>query len=196
MDNNNAPDSGSDKPTAILIPPDPLRPTGMIAPYYGDERTFDATGPWLICNGSVFSRTQYPNLYQHLVRINPKLRVDGDRCYLPDFQGMFLRGFDKDQKVDPEKRTLGDQQGHAMQRTTVSFVDRIRNTTGPGSSRGLDGGGKLFVDGNKATATTRSQSFGFGPETRPVNVAVNYIIYAGSRTANGAPINKTVDVEE
>jgi len=146
-------------------------PIGIITAYYGDARTFDATGPWLICDGSAISRTQYPDLYNHLVRINPDLKIDSERCTIPDLRGMFLRGHDDGRGIDQD-RVLGTTQQSALEKQTANIG--VPSPAGPGSSRGLDGGTLMFVRGEIQKPIT----FGSAKETRPVNVAVNWIIRA------------------
>ncbi|ENL6902740.1 phage tail protein [Enterobacter ludwigii] len=144
-----------------------------------------ATAPagWLKCNGAAFTASQYPNLAQ----VYPTLK-------LPDLRGEFIRGWDDGRGVDTGRGLLSAQGG-------MSFDHRhwLPTTNGTGGDGSMTA---VFIDGNSAmayypdgtneynpnpstgtllqtyTAKAALGSAMFGSETRPRNVAFNYIVRA------------------
>ncbi|MCE1607634.1 phage tail protein [Enterobacter ludwigii] len=144
-----------------------------------------ATAPagWLKCNGAAFTASQYPNLAQ----VYPTLK-------LPDLRGEFIRGWDDGRGVDTGRGLLSAQGG-------MSFDHRhwLPTTNGTGGDGAMTA---VFIDGNSAmayypdgtneynpnpstgtllqtyTAKAALGSAMFGSETRPRNVAFNYIVRA------------------
>src|SRR2546423_14933788 len=88
-------------------------PLGTIVSFYGDENLIPIG--YFICNGTPFSRGQFPDLYFHLVAANPALRIDADRCNLPDLRAEFLRGWDDGRNIDRD-RVLGSFQADQLQK--------------------------------------------------------------------------------
>jgi phage-related tail fiber protein len=145
-------------------------PIGTILPYYGGDNQ-PASG-YLFCNGDPFSRTQFPDLYNHLTLANTALIIDAERAHLPDLRGEFIRGWDNDREVDPG-RNLGTFQADEL-RTHAHIVPHNVQTFIPNAGGGfhsLDGGPDRNI-GNPSTTSTG------GIETRPRNIAVNFIIRA------------------
>ncbi|KLW60672.1 variable tail fiber protein [Enterobacter sp. BIDMC93] len=144
-----------------------------------------ATAPagWLKCNGAAFTAAQYPKLAQAY----PALK-------LPDLRGEFIRGWDDGRGVDTGRGLLLAQGG-------MSFDHRhwLPTTNGTGGDGAMTA---VFIDGNSAmayypdgtneynpnpstgtllqtyTAKAALGSAMFGSETRPRNVAFNYIVRA------------------
>lgn len=122
-----------------------------------------ATPPtgWLKCNGASFSATTYPEL----AKAYPSLK-------LPDLRGEFVRGWDDGRGVD-SGRSLLSAQGHAFQQHTHTYEGLQRVTDSDRGSNdsiwSIDGSQGYATSG--ATGTTAS-------ETRPRNVAFNYIVRA------------------
>ena len=144
-----------------------------------------ATAPagWLKCNGAAFTASQYPKLAQAY----PALK-------LPDLRGEFIRGWDDGRGVDTGRGLLLAQGG-------MSFDHRhwLPTTNGTGGDGAMTA---VFIDGNSAmayypdgtneynpnpstgtllqtyTAKAALGSAMFGSETRPRNVAFNYIVRA------------------
>lgn len=107
---------------------------------------------------------------------------------VPDLRGRFLRGADLGSGRDPLDRTsmrhggsghdVGSVQhqaiqphGHVGQRLFAS----VPRAVGPELASGLAPGG-AFGDNNAGGITRISEQPGGGPETRPINAAVNWII--------------------
>ncbi|MGL4208547.1 MAG: phage tail protein [Candidatus Adiutrix sp.] len=143
-----------------------LNPVGAVIMFYGEQ----APSGYLACDGSAFSVTQYPKLYEVL-----------GEAVLPDFRGRFVRGYGQGSTLDPDgpKRTVGSFQG-----------DAIRNITGE-----IAGGG--WEEGSRASGVFRTTSLYKGapgthwdhgmtfdasrvvptaPENRPANVCLLYAI--------------------
>ncbi|PHM49211.1 phage tail protein [Xenorhabdus miraniensis] len=149
-----------------------------------------ATPPagWIKCNGATFTATQYPEL----ARVYPSLR-------LPDLRGEFIRGWDDGRKVDVG-RVLLSLQNHAFQNhshalptsngdnsiaetgiTTVfddnkssNFALNLTNTQRPvGNNAGLWSGNYF-----RTYSSSVYGGFSVAAETRPRNIAFNYIVRA------------------
>ena len=123
---------------------------------------------WLPCDGSTFNAAQYPLLFQKL----------GNKNVLPDLRGYFMRGLDPTGKVDPE----------GAGRTPLSvqhdqFASHL-HTFAPISAQGSGLQApppKYYCESNGGSLTTGLTG---GAETRPKNVAVNYLIFAGLLQTN------------
>ncbi|QNV41369.1 tail fiber protein [Escherichia coli] len=154
---------GSALPVGVPVPwPSATPPTG-----------------WLKCNGAAFSAEEYPEL----AKAYPTNK-------LPDLRGEFIRGWDDERGIDPGRILLASQ-GHAMQNVTGSigniqlFKDLVITgpfrhngnnylTTGLTAVTGVGSGGHgvtTFDFDMSRVANTAN-------ETRPVNVAFNYIVRA------------------
>lgn len=144
---------------AATIQKDVRIPTGTIVAYYGDK----VPKGWMLCDGSTI-----PSDFEEL------RKVAGEK--VPDLRGMFLRGVNSgriDGKGDTETdRKIGSFQDDLLRKHSHAFT--------------LQGaaGNKAFVNrepawgyddwhGAASTANTSEQG---GTETRPKNVAVNFII--------------------
>lgn len=152
-------------------------PVGVILAWPG------ATPPagFLKCNGAGFTAAQYPKLAQ----VYPSLAV-------PDLRGEFLRGWDDGRNVDTG-RTILSSQGFALQNITGNFGESTEST------------GQYATEFNAATGAFQKQSYlrnvmkisafeqrqssasvsfdasrvaQTATETRPRNIACNYIVRA------------------
>ncbi|WP_244208810.1 phage tail protein [Xenorhabdus ehlersii] len=149
-----------------------------------------ATPPagWLKCNGSTFTAAQYPEL----ARVYPSLR-------LPDLRGEFIRGWDDERNVDIGRALLSGQnsafQNHfhalptsngdsGMEETGITtvfndskssnFALNLTNTQLPvGNNAGL-WNGTYF----RTYSSSIYGGFSVANETRPRNIAFNYIVRA------------------
>ncbi|HCP9326292.1 TPA: tail fiber protein [Escherichia coli] len=125
-----------------------------------------ATPPtgWLKCNGADFSAEEYPEL----AKAYPTNK-------LPDLRGEFIRGWDDGRGVD-SGRTILSLQGDTF-KAHDHYFQEIWGATGP------DGTGGPYVVGADATGArinlkTIATNAPGGSETRPRNIAFNYIVRA------------------
>ncbi|MEC3809048.1 tail fiber protein [Escherichia coli] len=120
-----------------------------------------ATPPtgWLKCNGAAFSAEEYPEL----AKAYPTNK-------LPDLRGEFIRGWDDGRGVD-SGRLIGSHQDFTIQSHlhSVTYV----------SSATDDGKGVLSSGDGTAGGTITFNTDATGDtETRPRNIAFNYIVRA------------------
>ncbi|EPZ1814182.1 phage tail protein [Escherichia coli] len=118
-----------------------------------------ATPPtgWLKCNGAAFSAEEYPEL----AKVYPTNK-------LPDLRGEFIRGWDDGRGIDLE-RTLLSPQNANVEEHVHGYNGAIYTSSGP-SWANTTGAGYLEYSGF-------TSSYG-GGETRPRNVAFNFIVRA------------------
>ncbi|HBB2252030.1 TPA: phage tail protein [Escherichia coli] len=131
---------------------------------------------WLKCNGAAFSSEKYPNL----AKVYPTNK-------LPDLRGEFIRGWDDGRGID-SGRNLLSAQNDAIQNIVGSFgrtqLFRDVLSSGPFSQHGqvLSTGLKEteIIEGYGSYNWTfdASRSVRTASETRPRNVAFNYIVRA------------------
>ena len=154
---------------------DVLVPPGTVVAYAGDT----APPGWLLCDGSVVSRTQYSALFAAIGTAHGS--GDGATTFnLPDYRGRFLRGVDGGAGRDPDNslrtamnpggnitNTVGSVQGDEFKAHTHTYA--LRNSW---HQREIRNEYEYFW-ANERTANTGSTG---GSETRPVNAYVNWII--------------------
>ncbi|EPS9398643.1 phage tail protein [Escherichia coli] len=149
---------GSALPVGVPVPwPSATPPTG-----------------WIKCNGAPFSAEEYPEL----AKVYPALK-------LPDLRGEFIRGWDDGRGVDSGRVVLTGQSQSVQQHThdlamaySSETADRDRLGTSPDSDMipikdminvtTFNGSGRVYLKANGST----------GAETRPRNLAFNYIVRA------------------
>ena len=128
---------------------------------------------WLWCDGGAISRTVYVDLFDS---INTIYGIgDGQSTFnVPDLRGCFLRGLDRGAGVDKD-RMIGSIQGH--------LVGPHRHWLAKGGDVQEGNRGKLneFTrnkdwPGDHYTDDDNHPHEGIGAETRPINVAINWII--------------------
>ena len=136
--------------------------------------TGSAPTGWLICDGSAVSRSTYSGLFG--VISDDYGAGDGSSTFnLPDYRGEFLRGVDGGRAVDPDRASRTD-------RGDSTTGDNVGTKQGHmyashNHSNGDSGGSGAASPGNygRAFGNWFTGSSG-GNETRPRNVAVNWII--------------------
>ena len=118
-----------------------------------------ATPPtgWLKCNGAAFSAEEYPEL----AKAYPTNK-------LPDLRGEFIRGWDDGRGVDSGRAILSTQ-SHSIQAHDHIVYFRVNGVT---TSSGVDDVMKYGDANPRPTSSTG------GNETRPRNIAFNYIVRA------------------
>lgn len=159
-------------------------PTGTITAYWG---TGSAPDGWLFCNGMVIDRRkapQYGPLVDHLNRVAGL--AGGDTASLPDLRGLFLRGMNMSGAEgetaatrDPSSdRALGHIQEDKIARHIHRFLMPWQTKMG-GSGSGYEDQLRKDPDAWRehfTGDTDEDYSPVFGSETRPINIAVNFII--------------------
>ncbi|SLM61283.1 MULTISPECIES: phage tail-collar fiber domain-containing protein [Dickeya] len=131
-----------------------------------------APAGWLKCNGQAFDKALYPKLAQ----VYPS-------GTLPDLRGEFIRGWDDGRGVDAGRTLLSGQsdaigvfQATNSKSVLAFFVSTLRSAAYPATDA-MDG----FQAGEGFGGTEASVSravFRSAAETRPRNVAFNYIVRA------------------
>ena len=169
-------------------------PTGTIMAYGG------LTIPvgWIVCDGTAVSRTTYASLFG-AIGINFG-GGDGINTFnLPDLRGRFLRGVDGGAGHDPDaaSRTASSSGGPSGDAVGTlqphAFASHRHTLTDPGHSHmapttsGIAGSTEVAVPTSQgfdyvgaapvSTSTTGiTEAAAGGAETRPTNVAVQYVI--------------------
>lgn len=149
---------------------------------------------YLYCDGSYVSTTAYAALFAVTGHRYSTYTVTGTPSVfqLPDLRGMFLRGaLGNLNSRDPDaNRVVGStqtdtMQGHYHSSLHTDFLTRATNETAGGALDWAGGNydpttGSPITDGTNGTPRT-------GPETRPENIAVAYMIkyqHAGTATVH------------
>ncbi|EOZ9974885.1 phage tail protein, partial [Escherichia coli] len=145
---------GSALPVGVPVPwPSATPPTG-----------------WLKCSGAAFSSEMYPNL----AKAYPTNK-------LPDLRGEFIRGWDDGRGVD-SGRTILSVQGDALQDHGHKAI-RLRFIGADGGNVAIPDGGAEFTGDSDLINKISGRAFNGGVprvsgETRPRNIAFNYIVRA------------------
>ena len=125
-----------------------------------------ATPPtgWLKCNGAAFSAVEYPKL----ARVYPTNK-------LPDLRGEFIRGWDDGRGVDSGRALLSTQTDEFKSHS--HYFERTWAQTGFDTTGGYY---LLAADVSGSVNQQRSDSTNSvgGSESRPRNIAFNYIVRA------------------
>ncbi|MDH4320759.1 MAG: phage tail protein [Desulfobulbaceae bacterium] len=175
-------------------------PVGVILPFAGQ---IDAAGDnphgtdieswgWLLCDGRKLNAGKYPELYAALGCLYGGEESDGEQYfYLPDYRGYFLRGVATDSNVDkglaerkknpgPGATGTADGLGSVQEGMVQMHEHQYENYPGKGAAPGNTGTVNPSTPQQPYTTGLYSDSSGAqslsGTETRPVNVAINYII--------------------
>lgn len=130
--------------------------------------TSTAPTGWLKCNGATFTAAQYP-----------KLALAYPGLMLPDLRGEFIRGWDDGRNVDTG-RLLLSLQSHAFQdhKHLAGFdngYDRLfANSRAQGTGSTVNNNSRTSF----AISATTTNEWNVANETRPRNIAFNYIVRA------------------
>lgn len=162
-----------------------MAPAGTIVAFGG------ATAPagWLICDGQVLNKTNYPALYGAIgEQWGDGGDASGPQFNIPDLRGAFLRG------ADPQNKTSRDPDapravGGSMQPDLLKSHDHVLNDPGhihqfTGVGNGPYGPASVLADewANYSNQYTALATTGVtmektgGAETRPKNFAVTFVI--------------------
>jgi len=158
-------------------------PTGTVQAFAG------STAPigYLLCNGAAVSRTTYSKLFS-VIGTTYGAGNGTTTFNVPDLRGEFIRGLDAGRGVD-SGRTLGSSQGDLFRAHTHSGTTSVagahthtyQRTVWTGTP-GVDDDSSEYsfrdAETSPAGAHTHSLSINStgGVETRPRNVAMNFII--------------------
>ena len=112
---------------------------------------------WLKCNGAAFSAEEYPEL----AKAYPTNK-------LPDLRGEFIRGWDDGRGIDSGRTLLSAQDG-SIEAHGHDYNGVIYTSSGPSWANTTDAGHRAY--------SGFTSSYG-GSETRPRNIAFNYIVRA------------------
>jgi microcystin-dependent protein len=168
---------------------DQLVPPGSIMAFGGDTSRIPAG--WIYCDGSAYSREQYPRLFAAIGVAWGIGDFSGQNFRVPDFRGWFLRGIDPTSTTDPnagsrqtfDNGNSGAQVGSYQADELRSHSHVIRSNpagviaqhpvpaAGPGFSGAEDG----YYGPYTGYANFSADAAG-GAETRPRNAGVHYII--------------------
>lgn len=168
-------------------PPDPIIPDGVPAGAIMGFAMGDVPDGWLECDGSSVSRSTYAHLF---AAIGETYGVgDGSTTFdLPDYRGMFLRGWDNTRGIDTgrvlgttQAEEVGDHQHHMFTDVTVGGAVITTNQTATAVTVvGDDYSAR--IGGNSEVANVGLTGTSNGSETRPVNVSVMFCIKAAAAT--------------
>lgn len=152
-------------------------PLGSIIAWVGDLNLHVPIG-YLPCTGTVFNRIDYPELYALLAGIRPDLAIGEAQCRTPNFQGRFLRCMDISGELDRDRHRqraglLSDQKDE-FKRHNHAHGSSEHNGAIVASPRSHLAGGNI----NHAVSRFAIWEEGEADETRPLNVAVHYLIKA------------------
>ena len=127
---------------------------------------------WLVCDGSEVSRITYAGLFS-VIGTTYGAGDLSTTFNLPDLRGKFIRG------LGGNSDALGVTQldGVGSHTHTINVWGQKRGT---GSAPDDQAASKSQVSGFGNTGSWNVNSNTGSPETRPLNMAMNYIIYAGS----------------
>lgn len=148
---------------------------------------------WLECDGSVLSRSAYPDLFAAIGTTYNLGNETGLQFRLPDYRGEFLRGWDHGRGADVG-RTLGSfqsgsvgQHDHALAPGNAAVTLQVARTNGTDVSfMGQSDGGSSTDD---IVFTQQNTS---APETRPRNVSIMYCVKA-SHVGSAAAVSEILD---
>lgn len=150
--------------TAAFQPASSLVPAGSIMAF----GALIAPAGWLICDGSAVSRTTYATLYS-VISVTFGAGDTTTTFNLPDLRGEFLRGVDQGRGVDTG-RTIGTTQADDFKSHT--HQQQVSVTPTGGTTTGVTGAVNATGQGGSYVYTLPTGD----SETRPTNVAIQYII--------------------
>ena len=146
-------------------------PVGAVLSFYG--RKDQVPKGYLLCDGKEITRKDWPVLYELLVQANHDLCVALDIVRLPDLRGYFLRGLNEGAGLDGG-RSFGSPQEDQLKKHSHRVPGQVQFHRPPA------GGAFASVENPKVDNNVESPEtteFG-GNETRPYNIALNFIIRA------------------
>ncbi|EJC64811.1 phage tail collar family protein [Rhizobium leguminosarum bv. viciae WSM1455] len=137
---------------------------------------------WILCDGRYLKAAAYPELYAVLGGLYGERNSTADLEFrIPDYRGLFLRGFDAGAGMDPDAKRRLDPTGNNVANVVGSLqCDALQIHSHPYEITTPSG---ISQQGSAAGTSISSKSTGAPEspartalETRPKNVAVNYLI--------------------
>ena len=149
---------------------------GLIVIYYGkvDDSTFPLPPGWLLCDGSpIPSGNQYDDLRNFMQGHHGTTNT-------PDLRGVFIRGAGQNSSSGvgnsgDVSRGVGSPERDALQNHQHIVFQPTRDTY-------VQGGGRIKVDSGRQNIDTNwvkspgNNNTRVADETRPANIAINYLI--------------------
>ncbi|EFM9250763.1 tail fiber protein, partial [Escherichia coli] len=142
---------GSALPVGVPVPwPSATPPTG-----------------WIKCNGAPFSAQEYPEL----AKAYPTNK-------LPDLRGEFIRGWDDGRGIDTGRALLSIQSDEVRKLALKYWGPASIGSPSKTFALSESAGGGLYTDGISQASGGITNAFQLpgGSETRPRNIAFNYIV--------------------
>ncbi len=142
---------------------------------------------WILCDGSFVMQALFPDLF----RVIGYLYGGSNGAFnIPDYRGYFLRGLAVNSEQDPGYNDRiaaanGSATGSGSKQPCMVQVHEHGYTDYPGTQAtgGTSGAASQVTMNNTYTSGLYTDEKGTtslsGEETRPKNIYVNYIIYAG-----------------
>lgn len=150
---------------------------GAIVMWGGSKNNIPAG--WLVCDGSMVSQTQYPNLWT-AVGYNFGQCDQVGQFYLPDLRGRFIRGVDDNAGRDPDVTTRTDMQNPDLLSQAVGSVQSHALQTHSHNYYGVFAGSSNIDDGSHLDTyqnqTMDTLDANTSSETRPINAYLYFII--------------------
>ncbi|UJM33073.1 tail fiber protein [Bartonella henselae] len=172
-------------PTPLPPPKVETFPCGFIATFAMQE----LPSGWLLCDGATYQRKEYPQLFK---AIGDKWGKDSDTTFkVPDFRGMFLRGFDDGRGLDRSRQFADMQKDCIKSHTRACTLEEAGEHTHSFQYAGIGWSandiGRRNPSYHYQTLTATTQPAGMHThkvtlsstgetETRPVNITVVYAI--------------------
>ena len=135
---------------------------------------------WMLCDGRKLSTAFYPELFAVIGYLYGQAN-NGQEFLIPDCRGLFLRGFDGGSGMDPQAANRFSPSGTAVANVVGSlqcdaFQDHTHNYDVVSVSGISQQGNSAGVTVTSKPTSSPNSPASFGPETRPKNIAVNFII--------------------
>lgn len=170
-------------------------PVGAVSAYAGPVGVEQGARPspiegsgWMLCDGRALEVSNYPELFAVLGYL---YGGHGEIFNIPDYRGAFLRGADLGSGQDPDAMArmpaIGGRDGGVGSTQQSALQDHAHLYNGPAGSDGLQPGGigemprPGLLTGGPVSEGSSDPVRVSRSETRPANIAVNYIIKFSSR---------------
>lgn len=147
---------------------------------------------WILCDGSIFPVSLFPDLYAVIGNVYGGPPMQDAR--VPDYRGYFLRAItnDKGSPANNDRKPYQNGSGFIVgqKQEDMLILHAHHSFTGVGGSGGppapllksppppLEKEAQIFVFPPAGTGPPIAKQV-TGEETRPINIYVNYLIYAG-----------------